>query len=216
MTIEEYNPLDYANLTKNCVQELMTRGPYALEFSEPFDGSGVYALFYAGKLPLYQPIKSPDATWPIYVGKAVPPGARKGARATTTSRALFKRLREHRESIEASSNLSPDDFLCRYLVVTPLWITMAERFLIENFQPIWNVSIEGFGLHDPGKGRLEGQRSWWDVLHPGRVWASRLKKTRPVTDAESRASTFMTSHRPGLALPTLNADPSLFMEDGDE
>jgi hypothetical protein len=216
MATEEYNPLDYANLTKNCVRELMTRGPYSLEFTEPFVGSGVYALFYTGSLALYRPIRSPDAKWPIYVGKAVPPGARKGAKSTTPHRALFQRLREHRESIESASNLSPDDFLCRYLAVTPLWITMAERFLIENFQPIWNVSIEGFGLHDPGSGRYEGQRSWWDILHPGRTWSRRLKETRTVAEAEKRAKDFLKNHKPGSNMPALNADPARFMEDDDD
>jgi hypothetical protein len=216
MATDEYNPLDYANLTKNCVQELMNRGPYPLEFSEPFTGSGVYALFYTGNLVLYRSIRSPDASWPIYVGKAVPPGARKGAKSSGPSRALFQRLREHRDSIEAADNLSADDFVCRYLVVTPLWITMAERFLIENFQPVWNVCIEGFGLHDPGSGRYQGQRSWWDVLHPGRSWAERLKETRGKTEAEKRVKEFLKSHKPGASMPALKADPSLFMQDEED
>ena len=181
----------------------MTRGPYSLELAEPFVGSGVYALFYTGSLAMYRSIRSPDASWPIYVGKAVPPGARKGAKSMTPHRALFQRLREHRESIDAASNLSSDDFLCRYLAVTPLWITMAERFLIENFQPIWNVSIEGFGLHDPGSGRYAGQRSWWDILHPGRAWSLRLKETRTVADAEKRAEAFLVNHNPGHPMPPL-------------
>ena len=216
MATDEYNPLDYSNLTKNCVQELMNRGPYSLELPEPFTGSGVYALFYTGNLALYRPIRSLDATWPIYVGKAVPPGARKGAKFSAPSRALFQRLREHRESIEAAENLSLDDFVCRYLAVTPLWITMAERFLIENFQPVWNVCIEGFGLHDPGSGRYQGQRSWWDVLHPGRPWAKRLKETRTRAEADKRVREFLRNHKPGTPMPALNADPSLFMEDDED
>jgi hypothetical protein len=216
MATEEYNPLDYANLTKNCVQELMRRGPYSLELPDPFLGSGVYALFYTGKLEVYRPVRSLDAAWPIYVGKAVPPGARKGVKSTAPQRALFQRLREHRESIDAAKNLSSDDFVCRYLAVTPLWITMAERFLIENFQPVWNVCIEGFGLHDPGSGRYEGQRSWWDILHPGRSWATRLKETRTVAEAEKRARDFLRNHKPGTSMPALGADPARFMEDNDE
>lgn len=30
----EYNPLDYDNLTRNCVQELMTRGPFKIPIDE--------------------------------------------------------------------------------------------------------------------------------------------------------------------------------------
>ena len=215
MDTNEYNPLDYANLTKNCVQELMTRGPYPLEFPEFFPGAGVYALFYTGNLSFYKPIRSPHAKWPIYVGKAVPAGARKGAKSIGPARALFQRLREHRDSIEDASNLRVDDFVCRYLVVTPLWITMAERFLIENFQPAWNVCLEGFGLHDPGSGRYQGQRSWWDILHPGRSWAGRLRETRTKRQAEEKVRGFLEEHNPNVRMPALEADPSAYMEDDE-
>jgi hypothetical protein len=212
---DEYNPLDYDNLTKNCVQELMRRGPYPLDFPEPFTGAGVYALFYTGDLDIYRPIRSPKATWPIYVGKAVPPGARKGAKSAGPSKALYARLREHSDSIEVGEGLELEKFLCRYLAVTPLWITMAERLLIEDFQPVWNVCIEGFGLHDPGKGRHAGQRSWWDVLHPGRPWAERLVNTRSKSDAEKRVRGFLKDRRPGSRMPPLRKDPDLFMQDED-
>ena len=212
----DYNPLDYDNLTKNCVQELMRRGPHPLNSLEPLTGAGVYALFYKGDLGIYQPIRSPDAKWPIYVGKAVPPGGRKGGKSTGTNKALFQRLREHRDSIEAAENLEPGDFLCRYLAVTPLWITMAERLLIEDFQPAWNVCIEGFGIHDPGGRRYEGQRSWWDVLHPGRTWAAKQRNTRSRADAEKLVKGFLKNHKPGVRMPALKDDPELFMQDEED
>lgn len=189
---DEYNPLDYENLTRNCVQELMRRGPYSLPLA-PFDGAGVYALFYAGRDPDYRPACSPEATEPIYVGKAVPAGARKGGIGTGGANALWKRIYEHVQSIEAASNLDLRDFLCRYLVVTPLWITMAERFLIEHYRPAWNLCIEGFGNHDPGKGRYEGEITWWDALHPGRKWAVRLRPTHTEEAARVRLRTFFES-----------------------
>ncbi len=68
MEYREYDPLDYNNLAASCVRELMSRGPFALPLSEVFTGAGVYALFYSGDFDLYQPVKSPDATLPIYVG----------------------------------------------------------------------------------------------------------------------------------------------------
>lgn len=230
----EYNPLDYGNLTKHCVQELMTRGPYRLPPEREFAGAGVYALFYVGPLDCYAKIRSPDALWPIYVGKAVPSGARKGGRgkpaadklysaqfirdampgsAATAFRgmgaekALYGRLSEHAKSISAADNLSLDDFLCRYLVVTPLWITMAERFLIEHYRPVWNVCMEGFGNHDPGAGRYQGEITWWDALHPGRAWASKLRQTRAQNNALSRLSAFMAEYAPDPALPLSSASP---------
>jgi hypothetical protein len=217
--IKEYNPLDYANLTKNCVEELMRRGPYPLTLDEPFEGAGVYALFYRGSLPQYALIRSPDATWPIYVGKAVPPGARTGGKTGSgeqSSKALFRRLRKHRDSVEAASNLSPSDFLCRFLVVTPLWITMAERFLIENFHPVWNVCIAGFGNNVPGKGREKTDRSLWDILHPGRAWAAKLSATRTEVAAKAQLREYLKTHHRGVTLPPLPADADLFVEDEEE
>lgn len=194
MTEKPYNPLDYDNLTKNLILEMMSRGPFTLPPGKRFTGPGVYALFYTGSLPAYTKVRSPDATKPIYVGKAVPPGARKGGEATWESTpSLYRRLNEHAKSIDSAKNLQIGDFLCRYMVVIPLWITMSERFLIEHYKPVWNVCIEGFGIHDPGGGRYAGEISWWDALHPGRSLAKPLKKTRTVTDAEKRLMSFFAS-----------------------
>jgi hypothetical protein len=172
-----YDPLDYQNLTVNLVRELMSRGPYTLPLAEPVKGPGVYALFYNGDFEPYAEVCSPDATRPIYVGKAVLPGARKGG-GVPAGAPLLGRIKEHVQSIQAAKNLKLAHFSCRYLVVVPLWITMAERFLLEHYRPLWNVCIEGFGLHDPGKGRRQGENSWWDSLHPGRHWAALQRQTR--------------------------------------
>jgi len=51
--------------------------------------------------------------------------------------------------------------------------------MIRKYNPLWNSHIDGFGNHDPGKGRYEQAKSEWDVLHPGRVWADRLKGIPP-------------------------------------
>ena len=70
------------------------------------------------------------------------------------SRQLRNRLREHARNIEAAHNLRLEDFGCRYLVVVPVWITLAERFLVENFKPIWNVALTDSAITAPG---LEGE-----------------------------------------------------------
>lgn len=186
-----YDPLDYGNLTVNLVRELMSRPPACLPLPNRFSGPGVYALFYDGGYEPYASLRSPDATRPIYVGKAVPPGARKGTTALDESKpTLYGRIREHARSLDAACNLELEDFRCRYLVVVPLWITMAERFLIEHYQPCWNVCIDGFGLHDPGRGRSRGQRSRWDTLHPGRDWAAKLQP-RDGGEAEAQLRAFV-------------------------
>jgi hypothetical protein len=114
---------------------------------------------------------------PIYVGKAVPAGARKGGFGLDADpgTVLHKRLAEHAESIGQAKNLDVVDFSCRYLVVDDIWIPLGESLLIETFSPIWNKVVDGFGNHDPGSGRYEQQRSPWDMLHPGRSWAMKCK-----------------------------------------
>lgn len=45
----------------------------------PFKGAGIYAIYYEGDFPPYAPIsRKTETEIPIYVGKAVPAGARKG------------------------------------------------------------------------------------------------------------------------------------------
>ncbi|MDR2213154.1 MAG: Eco29kI family restriction endonuclease, partial [Pseudomonadales bacterium] len=115
--------------------------------------------------------------WPIYVGKAVPPGARKGGfgLGENPGQALYNRLAEHAKSIEQAQNLELSDFFCRFLVVEDIWIPLAESLLIEMYKPLWNRKIDGFGNHDPGSGRHNQRRSNWDILHPGRPWAEKLQ-----------------------------------------
>ena len=173
--MQPYDPLDYGNLAKSVVQALLGGPDEPLPPREMFEGSGVYAIYYHGDFPGYLPLVKAAEALPIYVGKAVPQGARKGGRRVLGGRELFKRLREHSESIEQVQNLELKDFTCRYLVVVPVWITLAERFLVEHYQPVWNVAIDGFGNHVPGAGRKGTKRPRWDILHPGRPWADKLE-----------------------------------------
>ena len=153
-------------------------------------GPGIYSLFYSGALAVYRPLSGREL--PIYVGKAVPPGSRKGDQVDVDSPALQRRLREHTRSIIQAGNLDVSDFWCRYLIVVPVWITLAERFLIDFYKPVWNLSLDGFGDHDPGSRRRNSQRSWWDTLHPGRKWADRLTVGRRKKDAERRVADFFS------------------------
>ena len=174
---EAYDPLDYENLARSVVNALLESACTPLPPAENFTGSGVYALYYTGGLPFYSHMASSDLRDPVYVGKAVPTGARKGSRQTDSdsSTELYRRLREHAKSIEQAQNLALDEFQCRSLVVVPVWITLAERFLIDHFRPVWNTVIDGFGNHPPGRGRRDMRRPRWDILHPGRAWAAELQ-----------------------------------------
>ena len=173
---EAYNPLDKLNLGKSVVEALLETTAVVLEDVSAFDGAGIYAIYYHGKFEPYQAIAKTGAS-PIYVGKAVPSGSRKGASLTTSStgRWLFSRISEHRDSIKVAQNLRISDFAVRYLVVDDIWIPLGESLLISTFNPVWNQLIDGFGNHDPGAGRYNGLRPLWDVLHPGRHWADKCK-----------------------------------------
>ncbi|MGO8702792.1 MAG: Eco29kI family restriction endonuclease [Candidatus Brocadiia bacterium] len=177
--VEAYDPLDYKNLTVSVVDALLKNEPGPLSLSPQLVGSGVYAIYYKGKLSFYSDISSKECNTPIYVGKAVPSGARKGSQdgEFVAGKDLYRRLADHVKSIKQAENLRLEDFLCRYLVVVPVWITLAERFLINHFHPVWNTVVDGFGNHPVGEGRTAGRRPLWDILHPGRPWAKALKAT---------------------------------------
>ena len=179
-TLEPFNPLDKQNLGRSVFIELTRRPLVPIASLTPFKGAGVYAVYYVGSKPLYQPTNAVGANRnrPIYVGKAVPSGARKGNLGLTCDPGfvLFNRLKEHSESISVVENLDVDDFQCRFLAVDDIWIPLAESLLIATYSPLWNVVLEGFGNHDPGKGRVNQRRSVWDSLHPGRTWAEKLQK----------------------------------------
>lgn len=172
---QAFDPLNYDNLARSVVAALLEQSAGPLPPACAFLGSGVYAIYYNGKLPYYVHLSSPECRMPIYVGKATPDGGRKGsAERRAEGRELCRRLAEHAKSVEDAQNLQLSEFRCRYLVVVPVWVTLAERFLIDHFQPVWNTVVDGFGNHDPGSGRRAMRRPRWDILHPGRSWADRL------------------------------------------
>lgn len=181
-----YNPLDKINLAESVAQRLLYEPARTLPPADAFRGAGVYAIYYSGEFELYSPIVSSkkDGTIdvPIYVGKAVPKGSRKGGglEADLSGSELNNRLYEHAVSIIAASNLNVFDFTYRKLVVDDIWIPLGESLLIHRFKPVWNLVIEGFGNHDPGMGRSAGRKPAWDVLHPGRPWANKLTNGPPI------------------------------------
>jgi hypothetical protein len=175
-----FNPLDKLNLAESLADAMLKRPVSPLPPEEKFEGAGIYAIYYAGAFKPYRVLarenRSDDPSLPIYVGKAVPPGARKGGfgLGATPGRALRSRLLQHAKSIQEAKNLDLKDFCCRYLVCDDIWIPLGEALLIERFRPPWNVLIEGFGIHTPGKGRRKQVTSKWDTLHGGRSLAEGL------------------------------------------
>lgn len=188
-----FNPLDRENLAASVGEALLEKEPVQLGKLESFVGAGVYAIYYTGDFAPYRKLAdaNTDGRWraPIYVGKAIPAGGRKGGMSSSNKPKpyLKKRLDEHAESIRSAvSTLNIDDFLCRYLVVEDIWIPLGENLMISRFSPIWNTLIDGFGNHDPGKGRYNGLRPRWDVLHPGRGWAEKCRERSETADTIAR------------------------------
>jgi hypothetical protein len=148
----------------------------------PTYGSGVYAIYYVGQHPAYAEISRSET--PIYVGKADPEGPRAATPRQQGVR-LFRRLADHREAIReveayASANGLPhplrvNDFECRRLVCATNAQLVAERHLIEIFRPAWNQESKicfGISKHGDAPTTRVNRKSPWDVLHPGRSWAT--------------------------------------------
>lgn len=159
---EPYNPLARQNLGKSVADALLERSLGPLPPAERFIAAGIYTIYYNGPFKLYAPLveknkadaKKGLAEAPIYIGKAIPAGARKGGVGVGAAPGLvlYNRLCEHADSIqEAHSTLSINYFRCRYLAVEDIWIPLGESMLIEMFNPLWNRVLDGFGNHDPGE-----------------------------------------------------------------
>jgi len=207
MTGGTYNPLDKLNLGKSVAEALLDQKDHPLSEIPAFDGAGIYVIYYFGEFPLYKPLAQANGQaprWPIYIGKAIPSGSRRGANlfSETKGRWLYNRLSEHRDSIVSVEKQSPDnlkvsDFRAKFLIVDDIWIPLGESLLISTFKPVWNRVLDGFGNHDPGSGRYSGLRPLWDSLHPGRGWAMRCRE-RPesIDEIERKVTSFLDEHTP--------------------
>src|SRR5579872_6714271 len=105
-----YNPLAIRSIAESVVRELLGRPCGPLPPAARFSGAGIYAIYYHGDFADYALIarrNQQECAMPIYVGKAVPKGGRKGVRVDTGSNgfSLFNRLSQHGESIHAATNL---------------------------------------------------------------------------------------------------------------
>jgi len=175
-----FNPLDKRRLGESVGRELLLAAHHRLGELQSFGGAGIYAIYYAGDFRAYEPIakinRDHGLQIPIYIGKAVPKGSRKGGDLEAPAgNVLYSRLNQHARSIRDAASLNIEDFFARYLVVDDIWIPLAESLLIAQFNPLWNKLIDGFGNHDPGRGRHAGLKPRWDVLHPGRGWAEKCQ-----------------------------------------
>ncbi len=200
---EPYNPLATLNLARGIEAEILHQPRVPLADLRRAKGAGVYAIYYGGANPIYEPLARSlggPVEKPIYVGKAIPIGARVGGltRDATAGRRLGERLGIHADSIAEVAGLELEDFSARTLVVDDVWIPLGENMLIQRFQPVWNVVASGFGNKAPGSGREGQAMSLWDTLHPGRIHSHRLGANRlPQSAIENRVRDYLS----GLDVP---------------
>src|SRR5680860_407288 len=149
--VDQYNPLDKRNLGRSVAEALLERELVPIPdpgSRDGFIGAGVYAIYYFGTHTPYPPYQrlvednqQAGELIPIYVGKAIPRGARTAGVGldAPVGTVLFSRLQEHAESIADAVNLVLGDFRCRFLLVDDIWIPLGESLLIQQYRPIWNV-----------------------------------------------------------------------------
>lgn len=182
----------FVELVKDAVRFFSGTPVHPLPPPEKFHGTGVYAIYYTGHNKLYAryaELNRLSYDFPIYVGKAVPSGWRQSRTTHTTHKQtpeLSSRIGQHSNSINVVQNLSIAEFSCRFMIFEDSssdMIGTVEAALIKWKTPLWNSCLDGFGNHDPGKGRYEQAKSDWDVVHPGRPWATKCKgKTRKLKE----------------------------------
>ncbi|MEX0608888.1 MAG: Eco29kI family restriction endonuclease [Balneolaceae bacterium] len=170
-----------------------------------FHGTGVYAIYYIGKNEMYQEISAKNRvefSLPIYVGKAVPRGWRQARVENIIEKKSYElngRLNEHTRSITQAKNLVSDDFYCRFMILEAAassLIGTVEAALIRHYKPLWNIKVDGFGNHDPGKGRYNQAKSEWDIIHPGRPWADKcLGESSDSNKVEEKIAKYFTKKR---------------------
>jgi Eco29kI restriction endonuclease len=182
------------NLESNLLIFYRGQDVYALDDLESMRGElnkllGCYILFYKGEFELYKSISEANKTSferPIYIGKAVPKGDRTGLTASRAvlENSLYKRLKEHYNSISVVNGIETKDFFFKVVPTTFHLASWVESVLISTFVPAWNRHIDGFGNHDPGKGRYQQKRSVWDLIHSGRSWAFRMENLAKYSEDE--------------------------------
>ena len=91
---------------------------------ERFFGAGVYLLYYSGPFEHYARIahlNQQSSRQPIYIGKADPPGSRKGRSVgTVKNNSLHERFRDHARSIANVPSLEVQDFQCQFMILNAL------------------------------------------------------------------------------------------------
>jgi hypothetical protein len=187
-------------IAKQVAMTFMEQPLYRLPPEIAFSGTGIYGLFYVGKRYLYKGMLPEE---PVYLGVS---------KSLTPGRDVRGRLNDHAASISSvSGSLKLEDFGCRFLLVRRIFATLAEDYLIERYQPIWNKCLKGFGNRALGGGRHDTQqRSLWDTLYPGRSQAERNRPNRlSAQQVKDKVDRFISTRQQ-------NENPAIELSDEEE
>ncbi|MDT0377211.1 Eco29kI family restriction endonuclease [Streptomyces sp. DSM 42041] len=165
-TPDFFDPLSTDRLA-HTICETFERQPMVsmVEDTPPFDGSGLYAIYYRGTtIAAYRPLA--DLQIPVYVGQALSSNSATG-KAVTSKRPLRNRIRDHRRSI-VGADLPINEFRFRALRLPDVHTNLGEDGLRVGYQPVWNSVLNGFGSHEQGQSTRKSKKSKWDTFHEGR------------------------------------------------
>ncbi|MFJ2866808.1 Eco29kI family restriction endonuclease [Kitasatospora sp. NPDC087314] len=179
-----FDPLRPENLVRSVAERFRTLMVSDLaEAASWAHDAGIYAIYYIGAHSLYTPISG--SVIPLYVGGVHEgPRARQGAYLKRPM--VSQRLDEHCRTLAQSRDLDPTDFVVRTLFIDDLFITPAVDLLTAEFKPLWNTTLDGFSLRNPGRGRTQhGRRPKWHELHAGPdSWAAEMRSDRSPRELE--------------------------------
>jgi hypothetical protein len=174
---QPFDPRTPISLALQVAGELM-RQPAFPVLDAPRSGAGVYVISYVGGNELYAPADGAETHLYAGVAAATDMVGLIGELTGDAGPRLYNRMRRNAQTLRAvcaaeGSGLSPDDFVARALPVSSWWAQLAQVALVAQMKPVWNVTVTGFDAVDPGGPAATRAMPDFDVLHPGRTWASR-------------------------------------------
>jgi hypothetical protein len=207
-SLQYFDPLSTSDLTAIICRKFEEQPAHSLADLPPFDGAGLYAIYYADRTEaLYAPLSG--RLIPLYVGSAQSHNSATGA-STRSSSPLRNRVRGHQQSVD-ESDLDITEFRVRLLLMPDVHIDLGENGLRVGYKPVWNSVLTGFGSHEQGSATRTGQKSKWDSVHPGRSRTyGRERDDRQIlmadiTDLVSRQVALCAAN-PGLDWATYDPD----------
>ncbi|WP_371517706.1 Eco29kI family restriction endonuclease [Kitasatospora sp. NBC_01300] len=176
-----FDPLRPENLVRSVVDRFRSAMPYDIEDASFWArDAGIYGIYYIGAHRLYMPIAG--SGFPLYVGGVQ--SSPTSSRAQLPRPTVSHRLEEHRRTLFQSRDLDPADFMVQVLFIDDLFIPPVVDALTTEFKPLWNTTLDGFALRNPGRLRRI-PRPKWHELHAGPdSWAAGLEPKRSPTELE--------------------------------